>query len=143
MEQDEENKRSHRVCELCARLIIGDREWAGGALTGHRGAPGRAELLWGAGAAALWPDDPQLMILASQGLFAVPQEPSVRIPSCPGLPSLPSTQKTHTASHQGSVCAIKLRAAVFSQGSWSFTALWMLLQKAQSKSPSSKVLLCK
>ncbi|XP_059344628.1 tRNA dimethylallyltransferase isoform X1 [Ammospiza nelsoni] len=28
MEQDEENKRSHRVCELCARLIIGDREWA-------------------------------------------------------------------------------------------------------------------
>lgn len=30
MEQDEkENKRSHRVCELCARIIIGDREWAG------------------------------------------------------------------------------------------------------------------
>ncbi|KAF4800127.1 tRNA dimethylallyltransferase, mitochondrial [Turdus rufiventris] len=29
MEQDEkENKRSHRVCELCARIIIGDREWA-------------------------------------------------------------------------------------------------------------------
>uniref|UniRef100_A0A8C3VEH3 Uncharacterized protein n=1 Tax=Catharus ustulatus TaxID=91951 RepID=A0A8C3VEH3_CATUS len=30
MEQDEkENKRSHHVCELCARIIIGDREWAG------------------------------------------------------------------------------------------------------------------
>ncbi|NWI04032.1 MOD5 dimethylallyltransferase, partial [Tichodroma muraria] len=29
LEQDEkENKRSHRVCELCDRLIIGDREWA-------------------------------------------------------------------------------------------------------------------
>ncbi|NXU17919.1 MOD5 dimethylallyltransferase, partial [Pardalotus punctatus] len=29
MEQDEkENKRSRRVCELCDRLIIGDREWA-------------------------------------------------------------------------------------------------------------------
>ncbi|NXB45984.1 MOD5 dimethylallyltransferase, partial [Leucopsar rothschildi] len=28
MEQDEENKRSHRVCELCDRIIIGDREWA-------------------------------------------------------------------------------------------------------------------
>ncbi|NWU82872.1 MOD5 dimethylallyltransferase, partial [Onychorhynchus coronatus] len=29
MEQDvTENKRSHRVCELCDRLIIGDREWA-------------------------------------------------------------------------------------------------------------------
>ncbi|XP_015504593.2 tRNA dimethylallyltransferase [Parus major] len=28
MERDEENKRSHRVCELCHRLIIGDREWA-------------------------------------------------------------------------------------------------------------------
>ncbi|XP_009079434.1 PREDICTED: tRNA dimethylallyltransferase, mitochondrial [Acanthisitta chloris] len=29
MEQDvNENKRSHRVCELCNRLIIGDREWA-------------------------------------------------------------------------------------------------------------------
>lgn len=24
-----ENKRSHRVCELCDRVIIGDREWAG------------------------------------------------------------------------------------------------------------------
>uniref|UniRef100_A0A663NAZ0 tRNA isopentenyltransferase 1 n=1 Tax=Athene cunicularia TaxID=194338 RepID=A0A663NAZ0_ATHCN len=24
-----ENKRSHRVCELCDRIIIGDREWAG------------------------------------------------------------------------------------------------------------------
>ncbi|XP_009944903.1 PREDICTED: tRNA dimethylallyltransferase, mitochondrial-like, partial [Leptosomus discolor] len=23
-----ENKRSHRVCELCNRVIIGDREWA-------------------------------------------------------------------------------------------------------------------
>lgn len=30
MEHDvNENKRSHRVCELCDRLIIGDREWAG------------------------------------------------------------------------------------------------------------------
>lgn len=29
MEHNEnENKRSHRVCELCDRLIIGDREWA-------------------------------------------------------------------------------------------------------------------
>ncbi|KAI1231171.1 hypothetical protein IHE44_0008105 [Lamprotornis superbus] len=28
MEQDEENKRSHHVCELCDRIIIGDREWA-------------------------------------------------------------------------------------------------------------------
>ncbi|NWT00526.1 MOD5 dimethylallyltransferase, partial [Mionectes macconnelli] len=29
MEHDvSENKRSHRVCELCDRLIIGDREWA-------------------------------------------------------------------------------------------------------------------
>ncbi|KAJ7399755.1 tRNA dimethylallyltransferase, mitochondrial [Pitangus sulphuratus] len=29
MEHDAtENKRSHRVCELCDRLIIGDREWA-------------------------------------------------------------------------------------------------------------------
>ncbi|XP_075629942.1 tRNA dimethylallyltransferase isoform X1 [Balearica regulorum gibbericeps] len=30
MEYDvNENKRSHRVCELCDRVIIGDREWAG------------------------------------------------------------------------------------------------------------------
>ncbi|NXJ76934.1 MOD5 dimethylallyltransferase, partial [Trogon melanurus] len=30
MEHDvSENKRSHRVCELCDRVIIGDREWAG------------------------------------------------------------------------------------------------------------------
>ncbi|NXE93247.1 MOD5 dimethylallyltransferase, partial [Menura novaehollandiae] len=30
MEHDEkENKRSHHMCELCDRLIIGDREWAG------------------------------------------------------------------------------------------------------------------
>lgn len=43
MEHDEnENKRSHRMCELCDRLIIGDREWAGRAQTGGKGAPGRA-----------------------------------------------------------------------------------------------------
>lgn len=30
MEYDvNENKRSHHVCELCERVIIGDREWAG------------------------------------------------------------------------------------------------------------------
>lgn len=35
MEHDEkENKRSHHMCELCDRLIIGDREWAGRAQEG-------------------------------------------------------------------------------------------------------------
>lgn len=46
MEHDEkENKRSHRVCELCARLIIGDREWAGRAQQGTW--EGMEQLPWG------------------------------------------------------------------------------------------------
>lgn len=65
MEQDEkENKRSHHVCELCARIIIGDREWAG------RAQEGTGRALWADGAAPLGLHDPQLMVLAFQGLFA-------------------------------------------------------------------------
>lgn len=68
-----ENKRSHRVCELCNRVIIGDREWAGRVLAGgfdtvitamHRE---QCEAVSLAGSA--WPDDPQHMILGFQGLF--------------------------------------------------------------------------
>lgn len=41
MEYDvNENKRSHRVCELCDRVIIGDREWAGRTWWGARRGQG-------------------------------------------------------------------------------------------------------
>lgn len=85
MEYDvNENKRSHRVCELCDRVIIGDREWAGRIWQGERRGPGSRHsersfvegwseaALWSRAASlgvSAWPDDPQHMILGFQGLF--------------------------------------------------------------------------
>lgn len=85
MEYDvNENKRSHRTCELCDRVIIGDREWAGRMLQGGRRGPGKGRsegssaegwseaVLWSRAASlavSAWPDDPQRMILGFQGLF--------------------------------------------------------------------------
>lgn len=43
-----EDKRRHRVCELCNRVIIGDREWAGRAQRGEEGS-GCAQALCRAG----------------------------------------------------------------------------------------------
>lgn len=146
MEHDgKENKWSHRVCELCARLIIGDREWAGRATQGTGGHLGGLsfsglveQLPCGlmTPSSSSWPFKDCLQELCHRSHLA-------GFPPFPGLPSLPSTQQTQRASLQGSVCGIKFRAAVFSQGFWSFTTLWMLPQKAQSKSLSSKILLCK
>uniref|UniRef100_A0A8B9DZV4 tRNA dimethylallyltransferase n=1 Tax=Anser cygnoides TaxID=8845 RepID=A0A8B9DZV4_ANSCY len=77
-----ENKRRHRVCELCGRVIIGDREWAGRAQHGQRRKPWgvwavhreQREALCRAGQLP-WlplpgrPADPQRVILGFQGLF--------------------------------------------------------------------------
>lgn len=143
MEHDEkENKRSHHVCELCDRLIIGDREWAGRAQTGHRRASGKAMGLWDDGAASLWQDDPQLMILAFQGLFAAICRSCATGTICQDSPlpwaSLPSPALSKHREHhiRDLYVASSSGLAVFSQGSWSFPTLWMLPQKAQSKSLS-------
>lgn len=65
-----ENKRSHRVCELCSRVIIGDREWAGRACGArHSGAARRERREAASLAGAAWPGDPQHTILGFQGLL--------------------------------------------------------------------------
>lgn len=149
MEHDEnENKRSHRVCELCDRLIIGDREWAGRAQTGDRGAPGRDGAQWRDGAAPLWPDDPQLVILAFQGLFAAVCGSCATGTICQDSPlpwasppsPAPSKHREHHTRDLNVASSSELLCLV---SPWSFTTLRVLPQKARIKSLSCKIPLCK
>lgn len=71
-----EDKRRHCVCELCHRVIIGDREWAGRPSGGRKArgcargaAPGSLQSRAASLAACARPADPRHVILGFQGLF--------------------------------------------------------------------------